>query len=221
MATDRLHHAALKTRQRAERDGWHENLSLRVHRALSWLDRAERCGDDADGRLVFLWIAFNAAYGTDLPEGERSSERARYTSFLRKLCDLDAARRLDALTWSRFPGPIRLLLGNRYAFQPFWDFQAGRIPEAEWRQRFRASTHRAHEALGRQDTVEVLDQALSRLYTLRNQLMHGGATWNSRVNRDQIRDGSALLGDLVPEIVTIMMDHPDTLWGDPAYPVVG
>jgi len=51
-------HAELKSRQRAEREGWPEFLALRVHRALSWLDRAERCEDD-DGRFVFLWVAFD------------------------------------------------------------------------------------------------------------------------------------------------------------------
>ena len=38
-------HAELKERQRAERDGHSEGLALRVHRALSWLDRAEQCED--------------------------------------------------------------------------------------------------------------------------------------------------------------------------------
>ena len=52
---------ALKARHRAERDSQHPNLSLRVHRALSWLQRAEQLADDADGRFIFLWIAFNAA----------------------------------------------------------------------------------------------------------------------------------------------------------------
>ena len=45
-------HQILKNRQRTEREGWPEFLSLRVHRALSWLDRAERCEDD-DGCFVF------------------------------------------------------------------------------------------------------------------------------------------------------------------------
>ena len=53
----------LKTRQRAERVNYPEHLSLRVHRALSWLNRAEQCQDD-DGRFIFLWISFNAAYAT-------------------------------------------------------------------------------------------------------------------------------------------------------------
>src|SRR5690606_40907016 len=54
----------LKQRHRQERDAQHSNLRLRVHRALSWLDRAEQA-EDLDGRFIFLWIAFNAAYATD------------------------------------------------------------------------------------------------------------------------------------------------------------
>jgi hypothetical protein len=72
----------------------------------------------------------------------------------------------------------------------------------------------------RRDTVTVLAIVLSRVYVLRNQLVHGGATWNSRVNRDQVRDCTRFLGQLVPLVVGIMMDHPATLWGDPCYPVV-
>jgi hypothetical protein len=55
---------------------------------------------------------------------------------------------------------------------------------------------------------------------LRNQLVHGGATWNSRVNRDQVRDGAAVIGWLLPVFIDIMMDNPDCEWGRPFYPVV-
>jgi hypothetical protein len=44
--------------------------------------------------------------------------------------------------------------------------------------------------------------------------MHGGATWGSAVNGDQIRDCVNILGKLVPLVIEIMLDHPDTLWGD-------
>ena len=37
-----MDYAQLKQRHRAERGAWHPNLSLRVHRALSWLDLPER-----------------------------------------------------------------------------------------------------------------------------------------------------------------------------------
>lgn len=52
---------------------------------------------------------------------------------------------------------------------------------------------------------------LNRIYNLRNQLIHGGATWNGRMNRDQLLGGCNLLGKLVPLIIQMMLDNPDTL----------
>ena len=54
---------------------------------------------------------------------------------------------------------------------------------------------------------------------LRNQLVHGGATWNSGVNRDQVRDGAHILAVLVPVFIDLMMDNPQAPWGAPYYPV--
>lgn len=50
--------------------------------------------------------------------------------------------------------------------------------------------------------------------------MHGGGTWNSSVNQDQLRDCANLIDKLVPVIILLMLDNPDTLWGDALYPVV-
>jgi hypothetical protein len=58
-------HTGLKARQRAERHAHAEGIALRIHRALCWLHRAEQC-DDEDGRFIFPWIAFNAAYANDV-----------------------------------------------------------------------------------------------------------------------------------------------------------
>jgi len=68
--------------------------------------------------------------------------------------------------------------------------------------------------------VTVLSIVLSRIYTLRNQLVHGGATWASSVNRDQLRDCTAFMAKLVPLVIEVMLDHPEALWGDAVYPVV-
>ena len=73
----------LKERQRAEREGYTEGLSLRVHRALSWLQRAEQC-EDNDSRFIFLWIAFNAAYAFEIDETLRLSEQESFKLFLEK-----------------------------------------------------------------------------------------------------------------------------------------
>lgn len=75
----------LKDRHRLERNNYHPNLALRVHRALSWLNRAEQTEDD-DRRMVFLWIAFNAAYANDLDDHHRLTEKEAFQSFIRKLC---------------------------------------------------------------------------------------------------------------------------------------
>lgn len=212
----------LKARQRAERHAYPPNLALRVHRALSWLGRAEQLAvqDDADTQFILLWIAFNAAYATEIDERYRLSEQQTFRAFLDKLVALDAPRRLEALVWNEFPGSIRLLLDNPYVFQEFWSFHNGAIPEDQWKHSFAAARRAARTALGRRDTAAVLSIVLSRIYTLRNQLVHGGATWNSAVNREQIRDCNQFLGRLVPVVIETMLDHPEALWGDACYPVV-
>lgn len=214
-----MNYEELKSRHRGERDRYHPNLRLRVHRALSWLKRAEEA-EDLDGQFIFLWIAFNAAYATEIDEPYRTSEQSSFRSFLEKLSGLDGCHQLEELAWTEFPKSIRVLLGNRYVFQSFWDFHNGKLTRDEWESQFDRARVAAQTALGKQDTPTVLGIALNRIYTLRNQLMHGGATWNSSVNRDQLRDCVALMKKLVPAILTIMMDHPDTLWGDACYPVV-
>lgn len=214
-----MNYEQLKARHRAERGNYHSNLSLRVHRSLSWLLRAEQ-SEDLDGRFIFLWVAFNAAYATEIEEQYRTSEQSSFRSFLERLSDLDTSRHLEELTWTEFPKSIRVLLSNRYVFQSFWDFHNDKITKEEWEGQFERAKLAAQAALGKQDTPTVLGIALSRIYTLRNQLIHGGATWNSSVNRDQLRDCVALMSKLVPAILKIMMDHPKSLWGDACYPVV-
>lgn len=75
-------------------------------------------------------------------------------------------------------------------------------------------------ALKARDTLTILQILFDRLYVLRNQLIHGGATWGGSVNRDQVRDGARILSVLVPTFIELMMDAPDLDWGQPAYPVV-
>jgi len=209
----------LKQRHRQERESQHPNLRLRVHRALSWLDRAEQA-DDLDGRFIFFWIAFNAAYATEIDEQRRLSEQETFKAFLEKLCALDKKKRIDALVWQEFSGSIRVLLDNPYVFQSFWDHQSGKIDETNWKNRFAGGKRAAQQALASGNTPILLGVLFNRLYTLRNQLIHGGATWNGAINRGQLRDCTSLLGKLVPVIIALMMDSPDTLWGDACYPVV-
>ena len=209
----------LKARQRKERENHPTNLALRVHRSLSWLDRAEQA-DDVDGRFIFLWIAFNAAYATEIDESSRLSEQETFKAFLSKLSELDKQGRISDLVWKEFSGSIRILLDNPFVFHSFWEFQRGKISEADWQNRFASGKRQAQLALASNDSAAVLGVVFNRIYVLRNQLMHGGATWNSQVNRDQLRDCVNLLGKLVPVVIEIMLDNPHTLWGDASFPVI-
>ena len=150
-----MDYAQLKARHRAERDGHDETLSLRLHRALSWLDRAEQLADDPDSQFIFLWIAFNAACAADIDDSVRLSEQTLFRDFLR-----------------------------------------------------------------RQATLQVLVIAISRVYTVRNQLLHGAATWNGKVNRHQVRDCTRMMARFVPLVIEIMLDHPQAKWPKPSYPVI-
>jgi len=212
----------LKERHRVERESQSQYLTVRIHRALSWLQRAE-LSDDQDSKFIFPWIAFNAAYACEI-KVSRPFEQEMFNAFISRLHGLDDKERLDKITWEQFSQSIRILLSNKFIFQPFWDFQNAKIPEKQWLASFESAKGVVAKgvvakAIGAGDTPRVLSVVFSRLYTLRNQLIHGGATWNSGVNRDQIRECSSIMRSLVPVILEIMMDSPNELWGQPCYPV--
>lgn len=212
-------HQRLKAKQRAERDSYPGNLGLRIHRALSWLDRASQCDEDLDAEFIFLWISFNASYADDF-SAINFSETGTFKRFISKLCVLDKAKQIENLVWCEFSSSIRLLLANKYLFHDFWSFNRGDLSETEWEERFLISKNKANKALSKKNSVDVLIVIFSRLFTLRNQLIHGGATWNGALNREQIRDGVNFMRKLLPLVIDLMMDNPKELWGEPSYPVV-
>jgi len=122
--------------------------------------------------------------------------------------------------WSKFSGPIRVLLDNKYVFQPYWNHLNGIPGYDDWDRSFESAKHVANKAIQANDTKTILSILFDRLYVLRNQLVHGGATWNSQVNRDQVRDGCAILTFLLPCFIDIMMENPNESWGPPYYPVM-
>ena len=209
----------LKARHREVRDGLPSNLSLRIHRALSWLDCAEQKDDD-DSKFISLWIAFNAAYAHEIPHRWETNERKILSNFLHVLIDADKDQLLSDLLWNEFPSSIRLFIDNKFVYQKFWDFQNDEITEDEWLTSFRKSKESANRALGQSNTEKVLAIVFERLYTLRNQLIHGGATWGSAVNRDQVRDGTRIMNQVVPTVISIMLNNNPKLLGEPRYPVV-
>ena len=203
-------------------DSWVEgDLGLRLHRARSWIERARREEADADAAFIFAWIAFNAAYAERRSTiDDLSGERTRFRRYFEQILDLDSRRAIYDAIWQEFSGPVRIILANRYVYEPFWNHFNGVDGFADWERRFERDRNLVYRALGERDTGFILDHLFRRLYVLRNQLMHGGATWNGSVNRRQVEDGARIMAFLVPLFVDLMEANPSIDWGSPPYPVV-
>jgi hypothetical protein len=214
-----MNYSDLKEKQRRLRETFSDPLSLRVHRAISWLGRAEEESDDQDVQFILLWISFNAAYAGDLRE-ELTSERSNFRNFFEVLVSLDRSNNIYDLVWQRFSQEIRVILDNQYVFSPFWSHHNGQQGYEDWEIRLAQAKKTASQAVMTKDTVKILMIVFDRLYVLRNQIVHGGATWNSSVNRAQVRDGVKILESLLPIFIDLMLDNPAFDWGKPSYPVV-
>ena len=208
----------LKLKLRSDADRYSEPQRVRLHRAISWLTRANAVTSDLDAQFIFLWIAFNAAYAKEI--GFEESERGKLASFNQSLVAIDNEKKLHGILFQQFSGPIRTLLDNKYIFEPFWKALREYDSSNRWEETFASSKKAALGAIMAGDTAKVLGIVFDRLYVLRNQLVHGGATWNSKVNRAQLKDGTAIMMAITPIIIGLMLDHPALDLGEIMYPVI-
>jgi hypothetical protein len=207
----------LKEQLRAKRDTMSSDHATRLHRSISWLQCAEKYNDDDDIGFISTWIAFNALYGVDV-ETDQLSERASFAQFIGQLVELDADNKIHHCLWMNYSGFVKAVVNNQYVYAPFWKSQ--RVGDQLWEDSFSKSKKLAMTALANSDVALLLEIVLDRLYVLRNQLMHGGATYQSKVNRDQVKDGRRMLMELLPIIVNIMLNEKDRDWGKIYFPVV-
>ena len=211
----------------------HSSLNLRLHRAIRWLERAEIAHVDYDHDVAFIlyWIAFNAVYGQSGSaddDYQARTERASQHAYLGKIARLYPSLRA-AFDSRELPDAVYALLESKYVYEPFWRSRAGAPRSREWATRFNQLRYGIASRIRQLRTTtiaadanieRVLCEVFDRLYTLRNQLMHGGATWNSSVNRAQVTMGTAAIATLLPCFIDAMIENPDADWGSPRYPVV-
>ena len=218
----------------------------RMRRAKSWHKHSlhAQCDDD---KFMFLWIAFNAAYGLALLDpnvhaGSAKKEWKKLTGFLRKLINRDTNRMIRDILWERelsdlhgdglLQGSVPRLLNNQYIYCFFWYYVHNGV-ENHWQKEFREINNRSTKYLSKNkasvtpaEGYYVLEQVFSRLYTLRNQMFHGGTTCGTEgKGRQQLIDATKVMERLVPAILKILQTHielhPSTdFWGIVAYPHV-
>jgi len=213
-------HHTLKQYLKAQDGKLSETHVIRLHRAISWLRCAEGQSEHPDLQFISLWIAFNACYGVDDEHNIILSERAVFRQFVDKLVRHDSGRDIYACLWFEYSGPVNALIKNQYVFSPFWEAQHQNLGEEHWKPRFEEAKRIALSYLAQQGVPQLMSIVLDRLYVLRNQLMHGGATYESMVNRVQVQDGCNMLKFLMPVIIRIMIDAKDEDWGEIYFPVI-
>lgn len=200
-----------------------ENFRIKLHRAFSWLKQADEAPNE-DLRYICLWIAFNSVYGKERePQniGTTLGDRQSFQRYLAVISNLDKKNRIITAIRKNLKEIIRELLENRYTFQPYWDYYNGKKEFSEWERAFQKAKKLAIQELTEGGTAQILSIVFDRLYTLRNQILHGGATCGSQINRKQLHYGCLILETLIPVILEIMISKPDTeIWGEPYYPHV-
>lgn len=194
-----------------------ESLTIRIHRAISWLKSAEKQEGNLDMKFISLWVSFNSCYAVDINGLNSKPEKAKLREFTSSLVHFDRTR-LYNLFWEKFSGPVKVLIENKFVFEKFWEFTRGESDDYEIA--FNKSITQATNCLSKQNIEGLLEVVIERLYTLRNQLIHGGATYNSKLNRSQLRDACNIMQLLVPIIIDIMLENGEHNWGEIAYPVV-
>jgi hypothetical protein len=209
----------LKGVHRKLRGNVSESFGIRIHRALSWLDKSEQ-EKDLDSKFVFLWISLNSAYAVPLDYAKKvhtqnylpSSDEAFRSDFFRKMLKHNN-KEIHQVIWETFSGPIRGILNNKFILKSYWQYK-----EEDWDKKLHKEKMKVHRAISdEKDTHYILGILFKRLYVLRNQIIHGGSTWKGKINRDQVNDGARLMQHIVPLFIDIMMKNPSEDWGPLTY----
>lgn len=195
-----------------------EAFNLRLHRGISWFKKAMLLDDDLDLKFISLWISFNAIYAR---EGTALQPQQSMKQFLTALSQLDHEHKVEYVFEHKAKQTLHLILDNPYIYQGFWDYHNHKISQVSLKTEFEAEQRVVHQALQGRKTAEILSFLFARLNTLRNQILQGGVSYNSVVNRRYIADGCSILSILIPIFMYILLENAEQLDTEkPFYPVM-
>ncbi|MBM4439842.1 MAG: hypothetical protein FJ027_05455 [Candidatus Rokubacteria bacterium] len=188
-----------------------EAVTIRLHRARSWRRKAARAQDakDLDGEFIFLWIAFNALYGTPRyhSRGSDPESRGEVTDFKRFTASVDRVSRGRLTALLKRPdveGDMRKVMESPFLDRDCWII---------W------DNHGIRDRGERRNTANVqrggrnIEQLLRNIYTLRNQVLHGAATAVGRINRDTLEQATRVMRAMVGACIDIVDEHRSAIAG--------
>lgn len=207
------------TKQRLAVEQSNHPTNVRFHRACSWLQRVEDIDngeEDLDVALTCQWIAFNALYGQwDERAHEPHADRECWRKFLDRILTLDHDAQIASVLVEH-KKLVMAILDDNYLGDYFWRDPSVQRAHQTSRDRRQASMWYVEERW-----PMILEHLLDRIYFIRCQLLHGAATFGSRLNRTSLRRCSTMLGHLVPVMLLVLIDHgANEDWGPMCYPPV-
>lgn len=167
----------------------YEANRIRLHRAFSWLERAERCGEaQLDDRYLAQWAGLMAlASRWDEGRGAPAAERTNLASFVRQVFATDHDGVMAAAI-ERERTLVASMFADRYLARHFEPVDARALLE---RRRF--------------DRVAAL--VLERCALVHAQLAQGGSTYGSRENRTVLKRSSMALDRLSLGALQVFINH--------------
>ena len=191
----------------------HQDFSVRVWRAISWLERVENLpNDDTEGQFIACWIGFNALYAQldndNHPWGDREAQNALVT----RIYNLDTKGRFRKIV-SKRQKSILSTIDNKYLQETFWlnRDDAGKELQKEARN--------AMLLLQKHHQLKLWRMIVDRIYMMRNQVFHGASTKGSSLNRRTLQNCTNILLDFLPACIDVMLDYGiNEDWGRVCFP---
>jgi hypothetical protein len=194
----------------------YEPLLIRMHRAFSWLQRVEELPEEEflDAGLILRWIALGSLFNRwDAAARQPQSERECLSKFLDRIIDLDADGAVAGVI-EEHRALLMSIFDDAYLTPFFWQEPTDNRARKTQKTKFDARTWYVQKQY-----KKILARVMDRVYFQRCQLVHGGATSGSRLNRQAVRHCSTMLGHFLSAILLVIIDHgQEEDWGPLCYP---
>lgn len=196
-----------------------DQFNLSIQRSLSWLKKSMSLEEELDLKLISLWISFNAI-NAQVQNTKITADKQNSKAFLSKILQLDQEHKVYHLVWEKLSQSIGRVIENPYTFQPFWDYQHQEINQMAWKDAFDIEKKQMQQVVQSKDTFALLCIIFNRLETIQSQILNGGSTYNSAMNRKQVDDGCTILNAILPAFMYIVLENAVAFdLGKPFYPV--
>lgn len=175
----------------------YEDNRIRIHRAFTWLERAERCRDqELDDRVLAQWAGLSALFARwDSERAQPLTQRAALNAFVKQIFATDQDG-IIAATLER----ERLLVSNMFTDR----YLAKHVESVDLK-----------GLIARRRWDRVLAHLLERCALVHAQLAQGGSTYGSRENRTVLKRTSMTLDALALAVIQVVINHGySDDWGD-------